>query len=68
MKLNIYDKTLEGVVEIIEKVSDSIAGDFKGVNPFDKRPMTKDEKMGQFNQMSPEEKLTIFEELQRRAK
>ena len=40
MKENLYDTAVSGILELIELVSEDIAKEFKGTNPFDKRPAT----------------------------
>ena len=64
MKQSLYDEALSGIGEIVEQVSDSIAKEFKGTIPFDKTLATNDDLMAQFNNLSPEEKMTIFQQMQ----
>ena len=54
MKTNLYDNILEGLTEMIEEVSDSISKEFKGVNPFDKEPVSKKQALFDFSQLGPE--------------
>lgn len=64
MKQSLYDEALSGIGEIVEQVSDSIAKEFKGTIPFDKTLATKDDLMAQFNNLNPEEKMAIFQQIQ----
>lgn len=57
MKQNIYDGALEGIGEIIEEVSDSIAAEFKGANPFDKEPISNKERLLQYSEFTPEKEM-----------
>ena len=45
MKENLYDTAVSGILELIDLVSEDIAKEFKGTNPFDKRPATEAEKL-----------------------
>ena len=40
---NLYSSVLDGIVGIVEEVSDNIAGEFKGKAPFDKEAIPDDE-------------------------
>ena len=52
MKDNVFDEVLNGLNETVEEVSNSIARDFKGVKPFDKIPLTMDEQLYEYNQLT----------------
>lgn len=52
MKENVFDEVLAGLEETVEEVSNSIAKDFKGVKPFDKIPLTMDEQLYEYNQLT----------------
>lgn len=54
MKLNLYDEALSGIGEIIELVSESISKEFRGTNPFDKEPMSNEEMLLEYDQMTPQ--------------
>jgi len=64
MRENPYDRISNRTLEIVEKVSDRIAQIFKGTNPYDQSPMTKEEFMMRFNQMPLEERMQMLERLQ----
>ena len=59
VKSNFFDDVLFGVTEIIGAVSDGIAGEFKGTNPFDKEPISRDEMRLEYNMMSDEQKMEM---------
>ena len=52
---SIYDAALKGIGDIIEEVSDSIAIEFKGKKPFDKEPVSNEEMLYHYNQLTPEQ-------------
>ncbi len=39
MKDNVYDEVLKRTLERVESVTDTISKNFKGVKPFDKKPI-----------------------------
>ena len=49
MKENLYDVAMSGIGEVIEAVSDSIASEFKGKNPFDKEPISNEDLLYDYN-------------------
>ena len=52
MKRNLYDDALNGVSDIVELVSDSVAKEFKGVKPFDKEPVSEDQQLAEYMAMN----------------
>lgn len=48
-KPNIYDSALLGISDIIERVSDSLATEFKGTKPFDKEIVSDADMLYDFN-------------------
>lgn len=63
MKPNPYDRISNRILDIVEKVSDKVAKEFKNTNPYDQVPMTNEEIMNQFNQLSLEEKMRIINQM-----
>jgi len=63
MKPNPYDRISNRILDIVEKVSDKVAKEFKNTNPYDQVPMTNEEIMNQFNQLSLEEKVRIINQM-----
>ena len=63
MKPNPYDRISNRILDIVEKVSDKVAKEFKNTNPYDQVPMTDEEIMNQFNQLSLEEKMRIINQM-----
>jgi len=63
MKPNPYDRISNRILDIVEKVSDKVAKEFKNTNPYDQVPMTDEEIMNQFNQLSLEEKVRIINQM-----
>ena len=43
MKKNRYDRIMDKMLNRIERVTDKMAGEFKGTNPFDKKPVSNDD-------------------------
>ena len=48
-KANMYDSVLDGIMEVVEDVSTEISLEFKGVNPFDKEPISEEEMLLEYN-------------------
>jgi len=63
MRENPYDRISNRTLEIVEKVSDRIAQIFKGTNPYDQSPMTKEEFMNWFNSQPLEERVKLFKQI-----
>ena len=55
MKDSFAEKVLKGVRVREEMVSDKIAIDFKGLKPFDQVPMSPQERIREFDEITPEE-------------
>jgi len=55
MRDNPYDKALERTLGLIDKVSDKIGRDFKGVKPFGKEPISKKKLLEFYNQLTNED-------------
>jgi len=55
MKESFAEKVLKGVRAREEMVSDKIAEQFKGLKPFDQVPMTPQERIREFDEITPEE-------------
>ena len=63
MKPNPYDRISNRILDIVEKVSDKVAKEFKNTNPYDQVPMTNEEIMNNFNQLPLEGKIEILNKL-----
>ena len=55
MKDSLANSVLNGVQNRVRMVSAKMAEQYKDVRPFNKVPMTRDEKIRQFDETSPEE-------------
>ena len=55
MKTNIYDTVVEKTLNRIEKVSDRIAANFKGVTPFNKERMPTKDLLNAYQSLTPED-------------
>ena len=55
MQPNLYDSVLEQTLARIQKATDRIGQDFKNVKPFDKEPISKDELLYYFKDLSLED-------------
>ena len=55
MKESFADKVRRGLETRVEKVSDKIAKDLGNVKPFDSSPMTREEKIREWDEITPEE-------------
>lgn len=49
MTKNLFDDVLGGVTEIVESLSDSLAKEFRGTNPFDKKPVSDAEALYEYD-------------------
>ena len=54
MKKNRYDRINDKILNRIERVSARMTREFKGANPFDKEPVSKEEILYYYNQLTPE--------------
>lgn len=61
MKKNIFDTVTEGTVRMVEQVSDKIAAEFKGSNPYDKEPIKTEDLIKAYRGLSEEEKQAFFQ-------
>ena len=55
MKESLANSVLKGVQDRVRMVSAKMAEQYKDVRPFNKVPMTRDEKIRQFDETTPEE-------------
>jgi len=55
-KTNFYDEVLSGILDVIGEVSESIGGEFKSTNPFDKEPIDKRQAQYDWETLPPEVK------------
>ncbi len=55
MKENLYTKVLDRVYEKLDKTSEKIALNFKGVKPFNKEPISKSKLLEAYNTLTPME-------------
>ena len=61
MKENIYDKALEKVLLRIDKATDRIAFQFKGVQPFNKEPMDKEKLLRSYESLATSDMVRFIE-------
>ena len=61
MKENIYDRALEKVLLRIDKATDRIAFQFKGVQPFNKEPVDKKELLRSYESLSTSDMVKLIE-------
>jgi len=54
MRKNRYDRIMDKMLNRIERVSDKMAKEFKGTNPFDKEPVSNDEALYEYENMGYE--------------
>lgn len=59
MGKTLFEEALDGVVEVVNEVSDSFTKEFKGTNPFDKEPVSEEEALRKYNATTTEQ----FDEL-----
>lgn len=55
MKENPYDRVVTKTQKRIESVSDRIARNFKGTNPFDKEPVSTTDMLTSYEMLLPED-------------
>ena len=63
MKESLANSVLKGVQDRVRMVSGKIVEQYKDVRPFNKVPMTRDEKIRQFDETSPEEFASLRQEI-----
>ena len=52
MGKTLFEEALDGVVGIVNEVSESFSKEFKGTNPFDKEPVSDEESLYKYNTMT----------------
>ncbi len=62
MKDSFLDKTLTEVYSTVDKISSKISDDFKNTKPFDKKPISDDEMVVYYSQLTPGAKSFLIQQ------